>query len=64
MIQALAKLNYYEGRLNAMQPEKLSEKDRKRIIETYNEEKEMPKIIGTHKTEQEKTKGAESQILN
>ena len=39
MIEALGKLNYYEGRLNSLQPEMLSEEERRRIVENYDEER-------------------------
>ena len=38
-------LNFYEGRLNEESKGLLSKEERKRIIETYSEEKELPNIF-------------------
>ncbi len=45
MIECLYILNYYEGRLNEHTSNTLSKEEKKRILETYNEDNECPNIF-------------------
>jgi hypothetical protein len=52
MIENLSILNYYEGRLN-QESGGLGKDERKRILESYSEEKELPDIFKLEEREGE-----------